>query len=116
MNEQIYDTLLLENPAAHVLQITLNRPHAANAFNTQMATELMHCFEQLVFEQSEYRCAVLTGSGERAFCAGGDLKERDGMSNVAWTEQHLLYERMIRAVLDCPVPVIGAVNGAAYGG
>jgi len=116
MNDQIYDTLLLENPAAHVLQITLNRPHAANAFNTQMATELMHCFEQLVFEQSEYRCAVLTGSGERAFCAGGDLKERDGMSNVAWTEQHLLYERMIRAVLDCPVPVIGAVNGAAYGG
>jgi enoyl-CoA hydratase/carnithine racemase len=116
MNEQTYDTLLLENPAAHILQITLNRPEAANAFNTQMATDLMHCFEQLALEQAEYRCAILTGSGDRAFCAGGDLKERDGMSDAAWTAQHLVYERMIRAVLDCPVPVIGAINGAAYGG
>ena len=116
MNNQTYDTLLLENPAAHVLQITLNRPQAANAFNTQMATDLVHCFEQLAFDQADYRCAILTGAGERAFCAGGDLKERDGMSDAAWTAQHLLYERMIRAVIDCPVAVIGAVNGAAYGG
>jgi enoyl-CoA hydratase/carnithine racemase len=116
MNDQKYQTLLLENPAAHVLQITLNRPEAANAFNTQMATELMHCFEQMAFDQAEYRCAVLTGAGDRAFCAGGDLKERDGMSNASWNAQHLVYERMIRAVIDCPVPVIGAVNGAAYGG
>ena len=116
MNQQSYDTLLLENPAAHVLQITLNRPAAANAFNTQMATELMHCFERLAFDQADYRCAILTGAGDRAFCAGGDLKERDGMSDETWTAQHLVYERMIRAVIDCPVPVIGAINGAAYGG
>jgi enoyl-CoA hydratase/carnithine racemase len=58
----------------------------------------------------------LTGAGERAFCAGGDLKERDGMSNAAWTRQHLVYERMIRAVIDCPLPLIAAVNGAAFGG
>jgi enoyl-CoA hydratase/carnithine racemase len=38
------------------------------------------------------------------------------MSNAAWSAQHLHYERMIRAVIDCPVPVIGLVNGAAYGG
>ena len=49
-------------------------------------------------------------------CAGGDLKERNGMSDAAWGAQHLLYERMVRAVLGCPVPTIGAVNGAAYGG
>jgi len=113
---QTYDTLLLENPADHILQITLNRPQASNAFNTQMATDLVHCFEQLALDQADYRCAILTGSGERAFCAGGDLKERDGMSDAAWTAQHLLYERMIRAVIDCPVTVIGAINGAAYGG
>jgi len=116
MKQQTYATLLLSTPADHVLQITLNRPEAANAFNTQMATELMHCFERLALEQADYRCAILTGAGDRAFCAGGDLKERDGMSNAEWTAQHLLYERMIRAVIDCPVPVIGAVNGAAYGG
>jgi enoyl-CoA hydratase len=116
MNNSTYDTLLLDHPADHVLQITLNRPDAANAFNTQMATDLVQCFEQLALDQAQYRCAILTGSGERAFCAGGDLKERDGMSNSAWTAQHLIYERMIRAVIDCPVPLIAAVNGAAYGG
>jgi len=116
MNEQNYATLLLENPAVHVLRITLNRPEAANAFNARMATDLMLCFEQLALEQADYRCAILTGAGVRAFCAGADLKERDGLSDAAWSAQHLLYERMIRALIDCPVPVIGAVNGAAYGG
>ena len=81
-----------------------------------MATDLMNCFERLALEPGEVRCIVLTGAGERAFCAGGDLKERDGMSNAAWTAQHLVYERMIRAVIDCPLPLIAAVNGAAYGG
>ncbi len=116
MTDRSYETLVLENPAAYVLQITLNRPEVANAFNTQMATDLMHCFEKLALDQADYRCAILTGAGEKAFCAGGDLKERDGMSDAAWCAQHLVYERMIRAVIDCPVPTIAAVNGAAYGG
>ena len=116
MSDQSYATLVLTNPLAHVLQVTLNRPEAANAFNTQMATDLVHCFEHLALDFGDYRCIVLTGAGDRAFCAGGDLKERDGMSNAAWTEQHLVYERMIRAVIDCPLPLIAAVNGAAFGG
>ena len=116
MTDQTYATLALSNPLAHVLQVTLNRPEVANAFNTQMATDLMHCFEHLAMAPGDIRCIVLTGAGERAFCAGGDLKERDGMSNAAWTAQHLIYERMIRAVIDCPLPLIAAVNGAAYGG
>ena len=102
MIDENFDTLALSAPAAFVLQVTLNRPDSANAFNTQMATELMQCFEQLALEQVEYRCVIVTGAGERAFCAGGDLKERDGMSDSAWTAQHLIYERMIRAIIDCP--------------
>ena len=62
------------------------------------------------------RVIILTGTGEKAFCAGGDLKERHGMSDAQWGAQHLVYERMVRAVMGCPVPVIAAVNGAAYGG
>lgn len=116
MTEQSFATLALENPAPHVLQVTLNRPEVANAFNTQMATDLMHCFEELALSPGDSRCVILTGSGDRAFCAGGDLKERDGMSDEVWSAQHLIYERMIRAVIDCPVPIIAAVNGAAYGG
>jgi len=116
MASQTYATLMLENPEPQVLQVTLNRPEVANAFNTQMATDLMVFFEALVLETGESRCIILTGAGDKAFCAGGDLKERDGMSDETWTAQHLIYERMIRAIIDCPTPIIAAVNGAAFGG
>ncbi|MCP4390439.1 MAG: enoyl-CoA hydratase [Gammaproteobacteria bacterium] len=116
MTDKSYATLELGNPLPRVLQITLNRPDFANAFNTQMATDLMHCFEAQALEPGDTRCILLTGAGDRAFCAGGDLKERDGMSNETWSAQHLIYERMIRAVIDCPIPLIAAVNGAAFGG
>ncbi len=116
MNTDSYSTLALDRPAETVLRITLNRPDFANAFNTQMANDLVQCFEQLAMQAEDLRCVLLTGAGERAFCAGGDLKERDGMSDAAWTSQHLVYERMIRALLQCPLPVIAAVNGAAFGG
>ena len=111
-----YPTLALEQIGPHTLEISLNRPEVANAFNTQMATDLVQCFEALALDSGEIRCIVLTGSGEKAFCAGGDLKERDGMTDEAWTQQHLVFERMIRAVIDCPIPIVAAVNGAAFGG
>lgn len=111
-----YETLLTETVSPHVLLVTLNRPEASNAFNTQMARDLIAFFEGIALETGETRAIVLTGSGTRAFCAGGDLKERNGMSDEDWGGQHLVYERMVRAVLGCPVPVIGAINGAAYGG
>ena len=111
-----YETLLLSHPKNHVLQITLNRPAAANAFNTQMAQDLVNAFEALTMDPGDTRVLVLTGSGDRAFCAGGDLKERNGMSDTAWGRQHLIYERMARAILNCPTPIIGVINGAAYGG
>lgn len=111
-----YQTLLLTSPAEFVLQVTLNRPESANAFNTQMASELYQLFESIALDAEDVRCILLTGSGDRAFCAGGDLKERNNMSDQDWGKQHLIYERMVRAILDCPTPVIAAINGAAYGG
>lgn len=111
-----YETLVLTTPRPHVLLVTLNRPAAANAMNTQLSSDMIAVFEGLALVPGEVRCVVVTGDGEKAFCAGGDLKERDGMTDAAWQAQHLVYERMVRALLDCPVPKIGAVNGAAYGG
>ena len=116
MTGKDFETLLLTRPKANVLLLALNRPQAANAFNSQMARELSALFEDLNLAPGDTRALVVTGSGERAFCAGADLKERHGMSEETWKQQHLLYERMIRAILDCPLPLIGAVNGAAYGG
>lgn len=111
-----FETLDLKTVGDHVLLVTLNRPEASNAFNTQMAWDLVNCFEGLTMTPGETRVIVLTGAGDRAFCAGGDLKERNGMSDAAWFSQHLIYERMVRAIIGCPLPVIGAINGAAYGG
>jgi len=116
MADQNFETLLVEAAAPHILLVTLNRPDAANAMNTQLSQDLTALFEGLNLDPGDTRCVVVTGAGERAFCAGGDLKERRGMSDEAWGRQHLVFERMVRALLDCPIPMIGAVNGAAYGG
>jgi enoyl-CoA hydratase/carnithine racemase len=111
-----YETLKLDRPEPHILVVTLNRPEAANALNTQMGLDLMEVFERFQIELDDLRCVVLTGTGEKAFCAGGDLKERRGMTDEAWAAQHAIFERMLRALVACPLPAIAAVNGAAYGG
>lgn len=116
MNARQYDTLKIELIDGHVCVITLNRPHASNAFNTQMVRDLYQLFEQVALDSGDIRCLILTGAGERAFCAGADLKERRNMDDDQWNQQHLEIERMVRAIKDCPIPIIGAVNGAAYGG
>jgi enoyl-CoA hydratase len=109
-------TLQTAEPQPHTLLVTLNRPEAANAMNTQMGLDLLALFESVNAAPNRQRCIVLTGAGSRAFCAGGDLKERNGMTDQQWQDQHLIFERAIRAMIQCPVPVIAAVNGAAYAG
>src|ERR1700752_2272476 len=111
-----FETIAVERHDNHVLIVTLNRPEAANALNTQMGLDLMGLFEGLTLDIEGLRAVVLTGQGAKAFCAGGDRKQRNGMTDEAWQAQHLVFERMLRAILACPIPVIAAVNGAAYGG
>src|SRR2546423_9483953 len=109
------EALRIEEQSGDVLLVTLDRPEVANAFNTGAALELCELFERFRDEQP-CRCVVVTGAGDRAFCAGADLKERESLSDEQWHSQHEVFERMFRAVRDCPIPVIAAVNGAAYGG
>jgi enoyl-CoA hydratase len=111
-----YETLRVEDKGDGLALLILNRPQVANAMNTQMGRDLLAFFEGVNGDPLAHRCIVLTGAGDKAFCAGGDLKERQGMSDEAWQAQHLLFERAIRAFIGCPVPVIGAINGAAYAG
>jgi enoyl-CoA hydratase/carnithine racemase len=110
-----YQTLNLQEQG-HVLIVRLNRPEVLNAINTQMGHDLYELWTRLTVDPGETRCIVLTGAGERAFCAGGDLKERDGMTQATWQAQHELFERAFVALMELPTPVIAAVNGHAYGG
>ena len=110
-----YETLLTETPAEGVLVVTLNRPTAGNSLSSRMAEELLALWTDLA-QPGATRAVVLTGAGDRIFCAGADLKERDGMTDAQWQAQHVLFETMRDALVALPIPVIAAVNGAAYGG
>jgi enoyl-CoA hydratase/carnithine racemase len=116
MNLPAYQTLALEQRDEHLLVVTLNRPQVLNALNTQMGKDKLDLWTRLAAEPGTVRCVVLTGAGERAFCAGADLKERDGMSVEVWRAQHEIFERAFIALWELPLPVIAAVNGHAFGG
>lgn len=106
-----YQTLTYElNDGVAV--VTFNRPDKMNALTTQMRAEIAHAVKQ---GGKDARVVVLTGAG-RAFCSGQDLGDRANAANVDM-ERTLRdeYEPMIRAISDCPVPTIAAVNGPAAG-
>jgi enoyl-CoA hydratase/carnithine racemase len=111
-----YETLAIEPRGEHVLLVTLNRPDVLNAINTQMGRDQLDLWTRITAEPGKLRCIVVTGTGDRAFCAGGDLKERDGMTQAEWQAQHELFERAFVALVECTVPVLAAVNGHAFGG
>ncbi len=111
-----YKTLNVARSAdGYVVTVELNRPESLNAMNTAMGEELLHCFDGFTWDKTA-RAVVFTGAGEKAFCVGGDLKEREGMTDEAWRAQHLIFEQGAARVLHCPVPVIAAVEGFAMGG
>jgi enoyl-CoA hydratase len=110
------ETLALSSPFDGLLVARLNRPAVANSISTTMGRELISVFDAIEAQPESARCVVLTGTGDKVFCAGADLKERDGMTDAQFDTQHYLFERMIRAIYDCPVPLIASVNGAAIAG
>lgn len=106
-----YQTIRLSEEDG-VAVITLCRPEVMNALNSQMRAELLHAVRT---SGQRARALVLTGEG-RAFCSGQDLGDRATAANVN-LERVLRdeYEPMLRAIFDCPIPTIAAVNGAAAG-
>ncbi|ROT95852.1 enoyl-CoA hydratase-related protein [Histidinibacterium lentulum] len=94
-----------------VAVVTLNRPDVMNALDAQMRAEILHALRRA---PGEARVAVMTGQG-RAFCSGQDLG--DGRATNLDLERTLRdeYMPMLRAIVDCPVPTVAAVNGPAAG-
>lgn len=109
------DEITVDRAQTAVALVTLNRPQALNSINAALADALDVTLGELS-EDPTCRVVVLTGAGERAFCAGADLKERDGMTPAAWTRQHRVFQRMFRRLRTFRKPIFSAVNGVALGG
>jgi enoyl-CoA hydratase/carnithine racemase len=104
--------LSLEAPAA---VITLCRPQSANALSEAMLDELSEAGE-VIGGHGEIRAVILTALGEKAFCAGADLKERLGFTETDVRRMLDKYRRGLAWLGQCPVPVVAAMNGSAFGG
>lgn len=111
-----FQTLELSFETKEIIKATLNRPEVSNAINFQMMQDLCALWKYVEKYKNDIRCVILTGKGEKAFCAGADLKARRDISLATWKSQHKTLQKTMRAMVCCPVPIIAAVNGAAYGG
>ncbi|WP_147137903.1 enoyl-CoA hydratase-related protein [Stackebrandtia albiflava] len=102
--------------ADHTATVTIDRPDRMNSFRGRTVDELIHCFKT-AWTDPDVGAIILTGAGDRAFCAGGDVKERaatGGYGETEWGSFEI--ERLHRIIRDVPKPVIAAVNGVAVGG
>ena len=111
--ESGFETLIYARPD-HVARITLNRPHRRNALNRQAYDELEAAFRRASADP-EVRCVLVTGA-DPSFCAGEDVKEMmTGEKKPPSTLAKRPPTPAAMAALECPVPVIAAVNGSAVG-
>lgn len=116
MASETYDDVLYEVVDTSTALITINRPSRYNAFRGQTVDELIDAFKRAWADEA-VRTVVLTGAGDRAFCSGGDVKQRAETGDYGPTRSGLFeIEYLHRVIRDIPKPVIAAVNGVAIGG
>src|SRR6059058_2961026 len=99
----------------NVALIELSRPDALNAISSELARELVDITAS-VASNSAVRAVVLAAAGDRAFCVGADLKERNAMSDADFRVQRQLFRAAFGGVLSLPQPTVAAVHGFALGG
>lgn len=115
MNETLKTSVSVEKRSDGITIVTLSRPDAANALSTQMLNDLNDILFDLK-NDVDVRVVILTGAGEKAFCAGADLKERRGMTDNEVKKTVRLIGSTVNKVEELPQPVIAALNGVAFGG
>lgn len=109
--------LSVRRPQPHVAEVWLQRPEVRNAFNDQLIAALQSAFDDLASDQ-DLRVVVLAAEG-KAFCAGADLNWMHAMADYAWEQNHAdaqALATMLWSIHQCPVPVIGRVQGDCYAG
>lgn len=101
--------------SGHVATVTVNKPDVLNILDTPTVLEIESCFNELA-KDIEVRVIIITGAGEKAFIAGGDIKEMSVKNSVDGREYGRNGQRALFSIENCPKPVIAAVNGYALGG
>jgi enoyl-CoA hydratase len=96
--------------------LTLNRPKALNALNREILSEISQTLEEISSADTDLRCLVITGGGEKSFAAGADIEEMLNLTPLEAREYSEKGNALMNAIDDFPAPVIAAVNGYALGG
>jgi enoyl-CoA hydratase len=109
------DEALLVEKQDGVVVLTLNRPEVMNSFNFTMLYALKEQIDAIRFDQ-DIRVIIITGSGQKAFCAGADLKERADLNELQVKEFIFTIRDLFTSIEYLNKPVIAAINGVALGG
>jgi enoyl-CoA hydratase/carnithine racemase len=108
-------TILLQDEKDDIVTLTLNRPEAMNSLSAELSATVRKTIDSLATRR-DVRAVIITGAGDRAFCAGADLKERrDLNADEKWQQRTRLWE-MNEAIWRMPQPVIAAIHGHCLGG
>ena len=113
----MYENLLYQLADNGVATVTLNRPERMNALDSAIKSELASVLAEIESSE-EIRVLVITGAGEKAFCAGKDIKEvSDGNSSpLEFYQEQRRTLQLFSSLESCPKPTIAAINGVALGG
>jgi len=115
MEASMDNNILLKEEQDGVILLTLNRPEVMNSFNFDLLHALKEQIEDVRFKP-EVRVIIVTGTGEKAFCSGADLKERVTLSPIQVKEYIFTIRNLFTSIEQLNKPVIAAVNGIALGG
>jgi enoyl-CoA hydratase len=110
-----YINLLVDKGADGVALVTIDKPKVLNSLDTATVAEIEAAFTELGRDDA-VRCIIITGAGDKAFVAGGDIAEMSVKNPRTGREYGLAGQRALFAIERCPKPVIAAINGYALGG